>query len=296
MMYMEKLSKKFAAVGLAALLAAAAAGCTGTGDFDADKTINVVSRESGSGTRGAFIELMGIEVKDADGNKVDKTTEEAIIANQTSVVIATVSSDLYSIGYISLGSMSDSVKPLMIDGVRPSAENVKNGSYKVSRPFNIATNGEPSAAAQDFINFILSSDGQTVATDNGYISVDENAAPFESEMPSGKIVVSGSSSVTPVMEKLKEAYNKINPSLSIEVQMSDSTSGMQDAIDGISDIGMASRELKDSEKAELTEITIALDGIAVVVNPENPIDGLSSEAVRKIYTGEAALWSEVEDE
>lgn len=294
-MNVKRIFKGITVTATAAAMVFSMAACEG-GEFDSSRSINVVSRESGSGTRDAFVELMGIQEKDAAGNTVDKTTEEAVIANQTSVVITNVSGDPYAIGYISLGSMSGSVKALKIDGAAATAENVKNGSYKVSRPFNIATKGELSEAAQDFVNFILSADGQSVVADNGYISVDESASAFKSTNPAGKVVVSGSSSVTPVMEKLAEAYEAINPASTVEVQMSDSTGGMQDATAGISDIGMASRELKDSEKAELICTTIALDGIAVIVSPENIAEELSSEDIRKIYAGEATVWSDVIDE
>ncbi len=260
--------------------------------FDTSKTINVITRESGSGTRGAFIELFGIEEEDADGNKVDKTTEEASVQSSTNAVMSTVAGDAYAIGYISLGSLNDSVKALKIDGAEASVENVKNGSYKISRPFNIATKATVSEAAQDFINFIMSAEGQKVVEDNNCISQEAGEA-FTSNNASGKVVVAGSSSVTPVMEKLKEAYNKINPNVTIDIQQSDSSTGMQMAADGTCDIGMASRELKDSEKEQLTSTVIALDGIAVIVNKDNSNDDMTSENVKAIFTGEASKWSDV---
>lgn len=255
--------------------------------------ITIVSREPGSGTRGAFIELFGIEQENAEGEKEDMTTEAANVTNSTAVMMTTVSGDPSAIGYISLGSLNDTVKAVKIDGVEATVENIKSGDYKISRPFNIATNGDVSEVAQDFINFILSSDGQAVIEENGYIPLDDVTA-FESTQPSGNVVVAGSSSVTPVMEKLKEAYLALNPNATIEVQQSDSTTGMQSAIDGVCDIGMASRELKDSEvEAGLTGTTIAMDGIAVIVNNEATVDDLTSAQVLSIYTGETTTWEEV---
>ena len=263
-----------------------------TSDFDMANEISVISREDGSGTRGAFIELFGIEQKDADGNKVDYTTDEAMITNSTSVMMTTVAGDEYAIGYVSLGSLNDTVKALDIDGVEATADNIKNDSYKIARPFNIATKGDVSEVTQDFINFILSSEGQKVVEENGYIS-EGNTGAFAGTNPSGKIVVAGSSSVTPVMEKLKEAYLAINTGAEIEIQQSDSTTGMTSAMDGICDIGMASRELKDSEiEGGLTATAIAMDGIAVVVNNDCPVEELKSESVKEIYMGEATTWED----
>lgn len=264
-----------------------------TTDFDASEYVNVLSREDGSGTRGAFIELFGIEEKDADGNKVDNTTEEAIITNSTSVMLTSVASDEYAIGYVSLGSLDDTVKAVSIDGAEATVENIKNGTYTIARPFNIATKGEASDITQDFINYIMSAEGQAVITENGYIGSDD-AAAFESNGATGKVTVSGSSSVTPVMEKLLEAYQKVNTGAKIELQESDSTTGMTAAIDGTCDIGMASRELKDSEKsAGLTNQVIALDGIAVIVNNKNSASNITSEQVKAIFTGETTDWSNV---
>ena len=256
--------------------------------------INVISREDGSGTRGAFIELFGIEQKDADGNKVDYTTDDADITNSTSVMMTSVAGNPVAIGYISLGSLNETVKALEIDGVAASVENVKTGDYKVVRPFNIATRSELSEAAQAFIDFILSADGQAVVEANGYIAAVEDAEAFAGSDVSGKVVVAGSSSVTPVMEKLREAYLALNPNAEIEVQQSDSTAGMTAAIDGVCDIGMASRELKDSElEAGLTSTVIARDGIAVIVSNDNPATGLTADQVRAIYMGEVTDWDEV---
>ena len=294
-----KKTKKIIALGLIAVMAVSVfTGCSkktsSESDFDKAKEIGVITREDGSGTRGAFIELFGVEEKDSNGEKVDKTVETAVTTNSTSVMMTTVAGDLYSIGYISLGSLNDTVKAIQIDGVDPTVENIKDGSYRISRPFNIATKDGLSEAAQDFIDFIMSADGQKVLEDNGYITVAEDAAAYAGSMDSGKVVIHGSSSIAPVMEKLKEAYLEKNPNVTIEVQQSDSSSGMTDAIDGTCDIGMASRELKDSETSEgLTPTVIALDGIAVIVNNDSPVTNLTSQQVKDIFTGVSAVWSDV---
>ena len=260
--------------------------------FDTSSDITVVSREDGSGTRGAFIELFGVQ-QEENGEKMDMTTEEAVIANSTAVMMTTVAGDDYAIGYASLGSLDDTTKALKVDGVEPSVDTIKDGSYKISRPFNIATKDNVSDVAQDFINYIMSDDGQKVIEDNGYISVSDGK--FESNGAKGKIVVAGSSSVTPVMEKLKEAYEKANGGkITVEVQQSDSTTGITSAAEGICDIGMASRELKDEEtKENLTATEIARDGIAVVVNNDNDIDELTSDQVKAIFTGETTDWEDL---
>ncbi len=254
--------------------------------------IAVVSREDGSGTRGAFVELMGIEEEDADGNTTDMTTLDATITNNTEVMMSTVAGDPAAIGYVSMGSLNDNVKAVTVDGVEATAENVKAGTYSVSRPFNIATMGEPTGVVADFINFILSAEGQEIAAGD-YIPVDDAAASFQSDGSTGKIVIGGSSSVTPLMEALVEAYQAINTGADIELQTSDSTSGMTGTIDGTYDIGMASRELNEEESAQLTGTVIALDGIAVIVNNENPVENLTTEQIGQIYKGEITDWSEV---
>ena len=260
------------------------------GGFDAGNAITVISREDGSGTRGAFVELVGV-INDA---KEDMTTEEAVIVQSTSVVMTTVAGDPYAIGYISLGSLNDTVTALQIDGVAPSVATVKDGSYKISRPFNLAVAENLSEEAQDFIDFILGTEGQDVVEENGYISFADSTEPYSGGKPSGTVVVAGSSSVTPVMEKLKEAYALINPNAKIEIQMSDSSTGMSAAIDGICDIGMASRELKDSElEAGLTPIVIAMDGIAVIVNNGNPVTAMGLDALKSVYLGDALTWDAV---
>lgn len=289
--------KKLTAIGLSVVCAAGMlTGCGSSGKKDsksASQTISVVSREDGSGTRGAFIELTGIQEKDADGNKVDNTTSDANIAKSTETMMTTVSGDEYAIGYTSLGALNDSVKALKVDGVEATADNIKSGTYTISRPFNIATKGDVSKVAQDFINYIMSPDGQKVVEGNGYIAIDDQKE-FTSNNAKGKIVVAGSSSVTPVMEKLSEAYQKINSGAQIEVQESDSTTGMTSAAEGTCDIGMASRELEDSEKdAGLTSTAIAMDGIAVIVNKDNKSDDISIDNVKKIYTGEITDWNDV---
>ena len=256
--------------------------------------ITVISREDGSGTRGAFIELFGIEVKNDAGEKVDMTTDDAEITNSTSVMMTSVAGNTEAIGYISLGSLNDTVKAVKIDGAEATVDNIKSGTYKIARPFNIATKGEVSDVAQDFIKYIMSEDGQKVVEDNGYISQGNDGA-YESADLSGKVIVGGSSSVTPVMEKLKEAYVALNPDVTIEVQQSDSTTGMTSAIEGVCDIGMASRDLKDSEiEKGLTGTTIAMDGIAVIVNNDSPVEELSSDSVKGIYTGEITDWADVQ--
>ncbi|MCF2554076.1 substrate-binding domain-containing protein [Faecalicatena contorta] len=303
-----KLKKFIAVLAIVGMVAGLAAGCgksdsTAEGEdtqteaaseWDSSMDITIVSREDGSGTRGAFIELFGIEEKDENGEKVDYTTEEAQITNSTSVMMTTVAGDDYAIGYVSLGSLDDSVKALKIDGAEATAENIKSGDYKVSRPFNIATKeGLDNEVAKDFINFIMSEEGQKVVAENGYIALDD-VKPFEGTNPSGKAVVGGSSSVSPVMEKLIEAYKAVNANAEIELQTTDSTTGMTSTIDGSYDIGMASRELKDEETSQgLVGQVIATDGIAVIVNKNNTTDELTSEQVKAIYTGEALTWDEV---
>ncbi len=264
-----------------------------TSDFDTSETINVVSREDGSGTRGAFVEIVGILEKDANGNEVDRTYEEAVIQNGTDGVLTTVAGDEYAIGYISLGSLNDTVNAVKVEGVEATAENVKNGSYKIARPFNVAYKGELSPLAKDFLDFILSADGQAIVVEKGYVQASEAPAYAKNEQ-SGNIVVAGSTSVTPVMEKLAEAYMALYPGVSIEIQSTGSSAGMTSAMEGTAELGMASRELKDSEKAELTSSVIAMDGIAVIANKANPITDLTMDQILSIYIGETTEWSSVE--
>ncbi|MCI6858813.1 MAG: substrate-binding domain-containing protein [Eubacterium sp.] len=265
----------------------------GAKESNADDTITVISREDGSGTRGAFIELFGIQ-EEENGEKVDKTTDEASITNSTSVMMSSVANDVNGIGYISLGSLNDTVKAVKIDGAEASVDNVKAGNYKIVRPFNIVLGKKANDAANDFISYIMSSEGQQIIKDNGYISIDDAAPAYAATDATGKIVVGGSSSVSPVMEKLIEAYGKVNSNVKVELQTTDSTTGVSSTVDGSYDIGMASRELKDDETAQGVEAkTIAQDGIAVVVNNENSVDELSSEQVKSIFTGETTSWSDI---
>ena len=295
--------KKSVSLLLAGLmLCGALAGCGGnstestesTGDAAQTETtgtsgaIHVVSREDGSGTRGAFVELTGVE--DDNG---DNTTVDAEIANRTDAVLTTVAGNEAAIGYVSLGALNDTVKAVKVDGVEATVDNVKSGTYTMSRPFNIATKGEPTGVAADFINFIMSADGQAIVTEEGYITINDNAEAFTSDGSSGQIAVGGSSSVSPVMEKLIEAYKAVNPNAQIDLQTSDSTSGMTGAMDGTFAIGMASRELKDEEAAELTSQAIAMDGIAVIVNTANTVEDLTMDQIRGIYVGEITDWADV---
>ena len=306
-----KMKKFIAVLATVGMVAALAAGCgsgedtkeasadngtnteSASGDWDSANDITIVSREDGSGTRGAFVELFGIQ-QEVDGEKVDMTTVDAQVTNNTSVMLTTVAGDEYAIGYVSLGSLDESVKALKIDGAEATEENIENGSYKVSRPFNIAVKeGADNEVANDFISYIMSTEGQEIVADNGYIPVADTKA-YEGTKPSGSAVVGGSSSVSPVMEKLIEAYKSVNPNAKIELQTSDSTTGMTSTLEGSYDIGMASRELKEEEVGQGLQATvIATDGIAVIVNNDNPTEELSSDQVKSIYTGEVYTWDEV---
>lgn len=275
------------------IFAVASFSCFAAPKFNGKKSISVLSREDGSGTRGAFIELFGIEKKNSNGKKVDFTTDEAAITNSTAVMLTSVAGDVYSIGYVSLGSLNDSVKAVKIEGVDATVANINNGTYKISRPFNIAVKDKISAVAQDFVSYIISDEGQKIISANKYIKI-QNTKAFTSSKVSGKIVIAGSSSVSPVMEKLIESYKVVNPNAKIELQTSDSTTGVTNAINGTCDIGMASRGLKDSEKAKgVKEITIAIDGIAVIVNKNNPVNTLSKAQVEEIFTGKTSKWSDI---
>ena len=304
-----KMKKIAAAVMMVSMVAVTAVGCgssngtdtkgadanqsDATSDWDETSDVTIVSREDGSGTRGAFIELFGIEEKQDDGTKVDMTTTDAQITNNTSVMLTTVADNEYAIGYVSLGSLNDSVKALKIGGAEATAENIENGSYKVSRPFNIAVKKDlNNEVAKDFMSFIMSTEGQKVVADEKYIAV-ADVKDYAGTKPSGSCVVGGSSSVSPLMEKLIEAYKAVNPNASIELQTSDSTTGMTSTIEGSYDIGMASRELKEEEAAELEPTVIATDGIAVIVNNANPLDQLSADQVKDIYVGNVSTWDEI---
>lgn len=301
-----KMKKFMAVLAVAGMMTGMLAGCGSSSDdtssdsgstdtaseWDASNDITIVSREDGSGTRGAFTELFGV-VEEVDGEDVDMTTADAQITNNTSVMMTTVAENEYAIGYISLGSLDDSVKALSIDGAEATAENIENGSYKVSRPFNVAVKPDSTnEVAADFMSFIMSTEGQQVVSDEGYIPVVDVEA-YAGTAPAGDCVVGGSSSVSPLMEKLVEAYKEVNPNANIELQTSDSTTGMTSTIEGSYDIGMASRELKEDEAAELTPTVIATDGIAVIVNNNNPTDEMTSDQVKQIYTGEVFSWDEI---
>ena len=285
------MKKIFTCVLIVCLVAAIFSGCSKKG-FDLAKEINAVTREPGSGTRGAFIELFGLEEKLDDGTKKDLIMKEAGVENNTNTILTTVENDIYSIGYVSMGSLNDRIKAVQIDGVYATTANVKNGSYKISRPFVIATSGEATGLTKDFIDYILSSEGQEIVV-GSYIAVSEQASPYAGNKPSGSITVGGSSSVSPLMEKLIEGYKVVNQNAVIQLQTSDSTTGISKTIEGTYDIGMSSRDLKDSEKESLSEIQIALDGIAVIVNRENTAANLTSDDVRAIYLGEAKTWNAV---
>lgn len=281
----SKLAAIFTSVALAATMLAS---CGGSSD-----KITVISREDGSGTRGAFIELTGIEEKDSNGNKTDNTKKDALICKSTDVVLTQVSGDKNAIGYISFGSLNDTVKALKVEGVEPSTATIESGDYKIVRPFNIAVKDGLSDAAQDFENYILSSDGQDIIEKAGYIKIDKSAAAYASNNASGKVVVSGSSSVTPDMEKLAEAYQKANTNVTVDVQQSDSSTGIKDAINGTSDIGMASRDISDDELSQgIKSVIIAQDAIAVIVNKDNAVEDITMDEIKTIYTGSKTTWSD----
>jgi len=268
-------------------------GCNG-GQAGESGRIHLITREDGSGTRSAFVELFEVQVEDSSGKKVDGISNSAVQTNSTSVMLTTIAGDVNAIGYISLGSLNNTVKAIQIDGVDATIENVKNGSYKISRPFYIATLATVNQQTQDFINFIMSKEGQKVISDFGCLAVNENAAPYSSNGASGKVVVGGSSSVNPVMEKLKEAFAKVNTKVTVEINSTDSSTGMSSTISGICDIGMSSRELKDTElSAGLKPTKIAIDGLAVIVNKKCSINNLSKEQVRNIFLGITKEWSDI---
>ena len=274
--------------------ASESAEATEASDFDTDQDITVITREDGSGTRGAFIELTGVEEKNDAGEKEDMTTQAAATQNSTNGVMTAVANDETAIGYISLGSLNDTVKAVTVGGVEATAENVSNGTYTLARPFNIVTNGEPTdPVAVDFIAYCMSPDGQALATEDGYIGGE--GTEYTSTQPSGSITVGGSTSVSPLMEKLIEAYKTVNPNATVELLTTDSTTGVTGALDGTYTVGMASRELKDTETAEGAQATVlAMDGIAVVVNPANSVSDLSVDQIKSIYTGEATVWSDLQ--
>ena len=274
--------KKLFAIVLALALTCAVA-------FAAEGTITVMSREDGSGTRGAFVELTGVEQDD-----VDMTTVDAVITNSTAVMLTSVAGDPAAIGYVSMGSLNETVKAVSVDGNAATVEGVKDGSYTLARPFVVTTFGEVGEIAQDFLNYIMSAEGQAIINEEGYIAINDAAEAYTAAGVSGEITVGGSSSVTPVMEKLAEAYMALNPDVTVIVQQSDSTTGVTGTIEGTVDLGMASRALKAEEEEQgVVGTTIAMDGIAVIVNLENDTENLTTEQIMNIYTGAITDWSEL---
>ena len=278
---MKKMTKIAAAVAALGMMASSLTGC---GD-GAAVAISVYTLEYWSGTRGAFIELCGIIEDDKDN-----TVSSAEVTNSTAVMLTTVAGNAASIGYVSVGSLDDSVKALEVDGVAPSVDTVADGSYSISRPFNIVTKDgeELSDAAQDFFNYIMSTDAADVISKEGYVA--QGTESYTSNGAKGSVVVAGSSSVTPVMTKLKEAYADVNPDVTVDVQQSDSTTGVTSTQEGVCDIGMASRELKDTETGVKSTV-LAMDGIAVIVNKDNSLDAITKDQIKQIYTGEITEWS-----
>ena len=257
-----------------------------------DYDFTVVSREEGSGTRGAFIELVGLE-EEVDGAKEDMTTQEAIVQNSTNAVMQTVSQDAEAIGYISLGSLNDTVKALKIEGVEATEENIVNGTYKISRPFNLAfKEAEINDLAKDFLKFCLSEEAQALTLEEGYVPL-KDTEKYEPAKLSGTLTVAGSTSVTPLMQKMAEKYQELNPDAKIEIQSTGSSAGIEAVIDGAADIAMASRELKDEEKDKLAVEVIATDGIAVVVNPASKVEDLTMDQLKQIFKGELKNTSEL---
>ncbi|MGO2696843.1 MAG: substrate-binding domain-containing protein [Bavariicoccus seileri] len=293
-MSINKIAKWSILLGTTVVLAACGNGNSdgGDGGNGASGTINVISREDGSGTRGAFTEITGILEKDGD-NETDTTSPDAVIQNSTEGVLSSVAGDVNSIGYISLGSLNDTVKAVKIDGVEPTSETVLSGDYKVSRPFNIAWKGDLAALPADFVQFIHSKQGQEIAVDNGYVEAKLDGADYSASNQSGSISVVGSTSISPLMEKLAEAYKELNPDVQVDITANGSSAGMTAAIEGTADIGMASRELKDEEKAELNSDAIALDGIAVVVNKDNSVEDLTLDQVKEVFQGKTTDWEDL---
>jgi phosphate transport system substrate-binding protein len=293
----NNLSKLVLALGVSATLAACGGGdeASSDGTTAVAGTINVVSREDGSGTRGAFTEITGVLVKDANGEEVDNTYSEAIIQNGTEGVLSTVAGDANAIGYVSLGSLNDTVQGLAIDGVAPTSETVQDGTYPIARNFNIAWKGDLSEVAADFVAYIHSAEGQAIAVEEGYVEAKLDGAAYAGDgSMSGTISIVGSTSVSPLMEVLAEEYKALNPDVQIDITSNGSSAGMTAAMEGTADIGMSSRELKEEESAELTSDAIAVDGIAVVVNKENTLAGLTLEQVKAIFTGETTEWADVQ--
>ena len=283
--------KVLAVIGAAAIIGTVLAGCSAaSGEKEKDNaSITVISREEGSGTRDAFVELMGI----VDENDNDITIQTAEITNSTSVMTSTVAGNKSAIGYVSLGSLSEEVKALQLDGVEPSTQAVKSGEYKLQRPFNIAyINGSLSDTAKDFVSYIMSTDGAKIIDGEGYISTDTQTT-YKASGKKGTVTLAGSTSVAPLMNVLADQYKALNPDVKIEIQESGSSAGIQSAIEGAVDIAMSSRDLKDDEAKTLQATQIALDGIAVIANKENSVTNITSQQVKQVYTGEITSWSEI---
>lgn len=292
-----KLTKITGIITCAALMltgmAACSSGTSSSKSSDGSKSdlgsIAVISREDGSGTRGAFTELL--EITDADGN--DATVETAEVTNSTSVMMTTVAGNKNSIGYVSLGSLSSDVKALEVDGAEPTVDNIKSGKYKVARPFNLVFNkADLSDIASDFVSFILSKEGQTIIGNEGYISQDATES-YKASGLKGKVSLAGSTSVAPVMEVIADEYKKLNPDVTVEIQQSGSSAGISSAIEKACDIGMSSRALSDEEAKKIKSTQIATDGIAVIVNKSNSVKGLTSEQIKNIFLGTTTEWNEV---
>lgn len=272
-------------------------GCITQGEFKRENKINTISREDGSGTRTSFVDLFEITKKDSNNKIIDNIDIKAEITNSTSIMMGKVEGDINAIGYISLGSLNNTVKAVKIDGAEPTKENISNSSYKIARAFNIITKGKPNDVSADFINFIFSTNGHDIVQKAGYVSaVDEDYDFYEytSKNLSGKLVIGGSSSVAPVMEVLREEYLKLNKNINIDLETSDSTTGVNTVLEGICDIGMTSRSLSESEiEKNIVSLTIAWDGIVLIVNNNNPISELSSQDVKDVYSGKFTHWSDL---
>lgn len=292
--------KKFGKIALVLALGASLVACGGnkkenaTANAGGEKTeelssINVITREQGSGTRSAFTELTGVLVKDGD-KEVDNTYSEAAVQSSTDAVLTTVQNDASSIGYISLGSLNDDVKALKVEGVEATPENIKSNTYKLARPFNVAYKKDVDEKAMDLIKFIMSDEGQKICEDEGYVG-DAKGESYEAINNDAKLTIAGSTSVTPLMEKLVEAYKAKNPDVVIDIQSNGSSAGMTAAMEGTAQLGMASRELKDEEKEALDFTVIARDGIAVIVNKENKVEDVTMDDLQKIFTGELTDWA-----
>lgn len=286
--------RKILSLTITILMIIITAGCAkeDTNGFKSESDITVVARDAASGTRGAFHEIMGIKVKTGD-TETDNLVIGALEFDGTDKVITAVEGDNYAIGYVSLGSVSDRIKAVSVNGVAPSEENVKNGSYAVSRPFLLVTKGEENELVKDFLKFAASVKGQEIASGMHYIGAVENSKDYTAKGLSGTIKVAGSTSVTPLMEKLQEEYKSLNPDVTFEMQSNGSSQGIKAATDGSYDIGMSSRELKEDEAKSLNRYELAIDGIAVIVNKNNPISDISSENITKIYIGETTSWDQV---